>query len=269
MDAPAAGGRTHVPKRHYGVTCGARGYVGAAAAAAGDSIDGFEGPGVGKGERGDVGGANVVDAHEAVEPARDDDLVRGTPRGRGRGGGDAVHGCGPLVVGVALRLGRAERRGGRRGDGGGRDGVDGERGVGRRAKGGEGRRGRGGEECRPGTGVQVYHVQKGGGRGGQVEKTGFAVGRYGQQDVAGDGEGFDQFAVVVGEGGAGRRGGVAVDGKVDLTGVTGRDPEALEFSVFETEKKCAVCATIRDASEAGDITTPGRVLPAELVGCLE
>jgi len=146
VDAPAAGGGAHVPKCHDGVACGARGYIGATATAAGDSVDGFEGPGIEKGKRGGVGGAYVVDAHEAVEPARDDDLVRGTPRGRGRGGGYAVHGVGPLQVGVALRLGGAERRGGRRGDGGGRDGVDGERGVGRGAKSGEGRRGRGGEK---------------------------------------------------------------------------------------------------------------------------
>ena len=75
--------------------------------------------------------AHVVDAHEAVVPARDDDLIRGTPRGGGWGEGYPVHGRGLLVVGgVALQLGRAERRGGRRGDGGGRNGVDGERGVG-------------------------------------------------------------------------------------------------------------------------------------------
>ena len=154
VDAPAASGGTHVPKCHDGVARGARGYVGAAPTAAGDGVDGFKGPGIGKGERGGVGGAHVVDAHEAVEPARDDDLVRGTPRRRGWGGGYSVHGRGPLLVcGVALRLGRAERGGGRRGDGGGCDGVDGERGVGRGAKGGEGRRGGGGEEGRPGAGV--------------------------------------------------------------------------------------------------------------------
>ena len=75
--------------------------------------------------------AHVVDAQEAVEPARDDDLIRGTPRGGGWGGGYPIHGRGPLVVGsVALRLGCAERHGGHRGDGGGHDGMDGERGVG-------------------------------------------------------------------------------------------------------------------------------------------
>jgi hypothetical protein len=116
-------------------------------------------------------------------------------------------------------------------------------------------------------------VPNGGGRGGEVEKTGFAVRRHGEEDVAGDGEGLDQFAIVTVERGAGWHGCVAVvvDRKVDLTGVTGRDPEALEFSVFETDKECAVRAAIRDASEAGDIT-PGRVLkvlPAELVRRLE
>ena len=46
-------------------------------------------------------------------------------------------------------------------------------------------------------------MREGGSLGGEVEKTGFAVGRHGEEDVAGDGEGLDQFAIVVVEGGEG------------------------------------------------------------------
>jgi hypothetical protein len=53
-----------------------------------------------------------------------------------------------------------------------------------------------------GAGVQVYHVQEGGSLGGEVEKT-FAVGQHGEEDVTGDGEGLDQFAIMVVEGDAG------------------------------------------------------------------
>ncbi len=146
MHAPAAGGCTHVPESHDGVARGARGYMCTSATATGDGVDGLEGPWIRKGERGGVGRAHVVDAHEAVVPARDDDLVGGTPRGRGRCGGYSVHGGGAVEVGVGLELGRTERRGGRLGDGRGRDGVDGEGSVGGGAKGGEGGRGRGGGE---------------------------------------------------------------------------------------------------------------------------
>jgi len=97
VDTPAAGGGTDVPKRDDRVASGARGDVGTAAAAAGDGVDGLEGPGVGKGEGGTGAGlAHVVHAHEAVEPARDDDLVRSAPWGRGGRGGDAVHGGGTV-----------------------------------------------------------------------------------------------------------------------------------------------------------------------------
>ena len=147
MHAPAAGG-ANVPKRHDRVSCGARGYVGTSATAAGDGVDGFEGPRVGKGERGGVGGAHVVNTHEAVKPTRDDDLIRGTPRGRVGRGGNSVHCGGPLQVGGVFVpfLRRAQRRGRRWGDGRGRDGMYGERGVGGRAKGGKRGGGRGGEK---------------------------------------------------------------------------------------------------------------------------
>jgi hypothetical protein len=80
-------------------------------------------------------------------------------------------------------------------------------------------------------------VWRGGGNGGgDVEETGSAAGGEGQEAVAGRGEGFDQVAVVVAEGGA--EGGV--DGEIDLTGDTGGEPDALEFSVLKADKEGAV-----------------------------
>ena len=153
MHAPAGRSSAHVPKRHDGVPRGAGSDVGTSAATAGDGVYGLEGPGVGKGERGGRGGPHVVDAHEAIEPARDDDLIRGTPRRRGWCRGDSVHGRGPLQRRVVLVPRRAQRHGRRRGDGGGRDRVDGERGVGGGAKCRKGRGSRGGEKRGPGARV--------------------------------------------------------------------------------------------------------------------
>lgn len=61
MHAPAApGGSAHVPKRHDRVPRRASGNVGASAAAAGDGVDGFEAPGIEKGEGRCRGNAHVV-----------------------------------------------------------------------------------------------------------------------------------------------------------------------------------------------------------------
>jgi hypothetical protein len=60
-----------------------------------------------------------------------------------------------------------------------------------------------------------------------------------------------------------------VDRKIDLAGVTGREPDALEFAVLEADKERAVGATILGARKAGDVV-PGRISArVELVGRLE
>jgi hypothetical protein len=57
-----------------------------------------------------------------------------------------------------------------------------------------------------------------------------------------------------------------VDRKVDLAGVTGRKPDALEFSVLKANEECAIVSTVFGAHETGDII-PGRsFLTIELVG---
>ena len=269
MYAPAGRGSAYVPKRHDGVPRGAGGDVGTSAATAGDGVYGLERPGVGKGERGGRGSTHVVNAHEAVEPARDDNLIRGTPRRCGWCGGDSVHGGGPLRRRCVLVLRGAQRHGRRRGDGGGCDRVDGERGVGGGAKCGERGRGRGGEKRGPGARVQIDHVRDGGGGGwcgrGDVEKTGFAVGRQGEEAVAGDGEGFYEVAIMEIEGGSEE----GVDGKINLAGVAGREPDALEFAVLKADEERAVGAAVLGAREAGDVV-PGRIAArVELVGGLE
>lgn len=100
---------------------------------------------------------------------------------------------------------------------------------------------------------------------GDVEKPGFAVARQGEEAVAGHGERFYQVAIMVIEGGP--EGGV--DRKIELAGVTGRDPDALEFSVLKADEERAVGAAVLGAREAGDII-PGRISPGvELVRRLE
>jgi hypothetical protein len=60
-----------------------------------------------------------------------------------------------------------------------------------------------------------------------------------------------------------------VDRKIDLAGVTGRDPDALEFSVLKADEERAVGAAVLGAREAGDII-PGRIsVGVQLVRCLE
>jgi len=55
-----------------------------------------------------------------------------------------------------------------------------------------------------------------------------------------------------------------------LAGITGRNPDALEFSVLKANKERAVGAVILGAHETGDII-PGRILALvmELVGCFK
>ena len=99
---------------------------------------------------------------------------------------------------------------------------------------------------------------------GDVEKAGFAVTRHGEA-VARHGERFYQVAIMVIEGGL--EGGV--DRKIELARVTGRDPDALEFSVFKADEERAVGAAVLGAREAGDII-PGRIsLGVQLVRRLE
>ena len=105
MYAPAAAvGGTHVPKRHDGVPRGARGDMGTSTSTAGESVDGFERPGIEKGERRGRGNAHIVDTDYALEPTRYYDLIRGAPRGRGRCRSDSVYGCRPLQSRVILML---------------------------------------------------------------------------------------------------------------------------------------------------------------------
>ena len=60
-----------------------------------------------------------------------------------------------------------------------------------------------------------------------------------------------------------------VDRKIELARVTGRDPDALEFSVSKADKERAVGAAVLGACEAGDII-PGRIsLEVQLVRRLE
>jgi hypothetical protein len=54
-----------------------------------------------------------------------------------------------------------------------------------------------------------------------------------------------------------------------LAGVTGRDPDALEFSVLVADEKGAVGATVLGARETGDIISRGISSVVELVRCLE
>jgi hypothetical protein len=109
MHAPSAAGDAHVPKGYDAVACGAGGDVSAAAATARDGVDGLEGPRIGECEsRGVVGGgAHIVYANEAVEPARDEYLIRGTPGGRRRCRGNPIdrRGGGPLqIIGRGVRV---------------------------------------------------------------------------------------------------------------------------------------------------------------------
>ena len=189
MHAPAPAGHAHVPERHHAVSRRARRDVCAPAATASDGVNGLERPGVGEGEGGCAGRAHIVHAHEAVEPARDEDLVRCTPGGRGGRRRDAIHGGGPRRVGVALLLlGRAQNDGRRWREAALRDGMDGERRVGRSAKRGKGFA----KKRRPGTGIQIDHVEGGGGgHAGEIKKTGFAASRHGEEAVAGYGQRLD------------------------------------------------------------------------------
>jgi hypothetical protein len=59
-----------------------------------------------------------------------------------------------------------------------------------------------------------------------------------------------------------------VDGNIELTGVTGWNPDSVEFAVLETDKECAVRAAVRDGSEAGDIIS-WHVFKRELIRCLK
>ena len=106
----------------------------------------------------------------------------------------------------------------------------------------------------------------GGNGGGEVEEAGLAVHRQGQEAVAGKGERLDQFAteMMVVQGGSER----GVDGKIELTGVTGRNLDALEFSVLKADEEGAVGAVVRGASDTSDII-PGCVSGGELVRRLE
>ena len=145
--------------------------------------------------------------------------------------------------------------------------MDGEQGVGGGAKCRERGSGQGGEKRGLGTRVQIDHMRdRGGGcRQGNVERTGFAVGRQGQEAVARDGEGFYEVTIMEIEGGS--EGGV--DRKINLAGVTGREPDALEFAVLEANEECAVGTAVLGARKTGDVIPRRISARVELVGCLE
>jgi len=92
---------------------------------------------------------------------------------------------------------------------------------------------------------------RGGGGGGEVEEAGLAVGRQGEEAVAGHGERLDELAAAAVP--VERRPEGGVDGNIDLTGITGREPDTLEFSELKADKEGAISAVVRGAREAGDI----------------
>ena len=57
--------------------------------------------------------------------------------------------------------------------------------------------------------------------------------------------------------------------KIDLAGVTGREPDVLEFAVLKADEERAVSTAVLGTCEAGDVV-PGRISArVELVGHLE